>query len=274
MKKKIQLTTPEVFYDKHADDYDSEYADMPFWKLYDDLTWDNILRFLPKSRNAIVLDAGGGTGRWTLETARLGYNVVLTDISQKMLDVARRKVEKENLEDRVTIMKQDICSMEDLQDSNFDLIIAEGDLLGYCDSPKKAVEEFNRVLKPGRHAIASVDNRISGLRQHFMKGEFGKAKELLRTGKTRYENTKAGLAFEIHAFYPEELRSLFQHSGFEVTRLFGKIPIPWIWVEKMVSNKEGYDKVLKAQIEFSDVEGLFPFSGHLGIVGKKISSKR
>ncbi len=273
MKNRIQLTTPEAFYDKHADDYDSEYSDMPFWKLYDDLTWDNILRYLPKNRNAKVLDAGGGTGRWTLEIARLGYNVVLTDISQKMLDIARVKVERENLEDRVTIMKQDIRNMEDLQDSNFDLIMAEGDPLGYCDSPKRAVEEFNRVLKPGRHAIASVDNRISGLRQHFTKGEFGRARELLRTGKTRFENPKVGMAFDIHAFYPEELRSLFQMSGFEVMRLFGKIPIPWIWIEKLVSSKKGYDEVLKAQIEFSDVEGLFPLSGHLGIVGKKINSK-
>jgi hypothetical protein len=45
------------FYDRIAEDYDKEY-DTPYMKLYNEITWGNIKRFLPKRKNAIILDAG------------------------------------------------------------------------------------------------------------------------------------------------------------------------------------------------------------------------
>lgn len=81
------------FYDKAAKDYDKEYEE-PYWRLYQEITWQNIRRFLPKRKNAVILDAGGGTGFWAIRLARLGYHVVLTDISKNMLKVVWRENRK------------------------------------------------------------------------------------------------------------------------------------------------------------------------------------
>lgn len=272
--KRGRIVSSEDFHDRHAKTYDSDYDDVPYWEMYDDLTWDNMLRFLPRSKKARILDAGGGTGRWTVRIAELGYEVTLTDISEKMLEIAERKIKDRQLDSNVTIKKLDICAMGELEDNYFDLAISEGDPLSYCDSPRKATEELHRVLKKGGHAIGSVDNRMSPSKKYIVSGDFGKAKKLLENGEYIQEDSKAGLGFRVHMFHPQELRKMFQDCGFKIERLFGKMIIPWPWIEKLASTQEGYKKALKAQIEFSEMEELFPYAGHLGIVGKKIRNTR
>ncbi|RLD14536.1 MAG: hypothetical protein DRI28_03265 [Caldiserica bacterium] len=79
---KIKKEKVEEFYDKIAEEYDRIYQ-TPYWRLYHEITWHNIKQFLPRRENAIILDAGGGTGYWAIKLAKLGYKVILTDISEK-----------------------------------------------------------------------------------------------------------------------------------------------------------------------------------------------
>ena len=62
------------YYDRTALEYDNEY-DVPYWKLYHEIIWENIKLFLPKNKDAIILDAGGGTGYWAIRLAQYGYKV-------------------------------------------------------------------------------------------------------------------------------------------------------------------------------------------------------
>ena len=62
-----------AYYHRNAADYDKEY-DVPFFKeIYDRLTWRYIEPFLP--RTGVVLDAGGGTGKWSIPIAKKGLKV-------------------------------------------------------------------------------------------------------------------------------------------------------------------------------------------------------
>jgi 2-polyprenyl-3-methyl-5-hydroxy-6-metoxy-1,4-benzoquinol methylase len=49
-------------------------------------------RYLP--RGGLVLDAGGGTGRYAIELAERGYEVVLLDLVPEMLKLARGKIKR------------------------------------------------------------------------------------------------------------------------------------------------------------------------------------
>src|SRR5512136_999798 len=126
-------TASEAYHDHEAPVYDAKYAAIPFYAaIYEAVTWDNIHRFLP-TLPARVLDAGGGTGRWTVVLARMGYEVTLTDISQGMLDVARAKIEAAGLSDQVMSLRQDIRDMSALAADSFDLVLSEGDPVSYCE---------------------------------------------------------------------------------------------------------------------------------------------
>ena len=64
-----------------------------------DVHLDHLRRFVPAG--ARVLDVGAGPGRFTLELARLGCDVVVADISPAQLESNRERVDAAGLEARV-----------------------------------------------------------------------------------------------------------------------------------------------------------------------------
>ena len=93
----------------------------PQWRLYHEITWDNIKKFLSKKKNILILDAGGGTGYWAIKLVKLGYKVILTDISEEMSKVAEKKIKKEKLESKTAVKKFDIRDMSCFPSNYFDM---------------------------------------------------------------------------------------------------------------------------------------------------------
>ena len=58
-----------------------------------------IERYLPES--GTVVDIGGGPGRFAVEIARLGRDVVLTDLTPKHIEQARQLAEQEGVADKI-----------------------------------------------------------------------------------------------------------------------------------------------------------------------------
>ena len=77
-------------FDQISLDYDDVYLQGIEAKIFGFVTWKHLKQFLPKNRKTSILDAGGGTGRWTLLLAKMGYRVVLCDISSGMLSQAEK----------------------------------------------------------------------------------------------------------------------------------------------------------------------------------------
>ena len=99
--------TIEEYYDKRSSSYESTF-DMLYFKLFDVITWKYIEPYVPVDPDALVLDAGGGTGRWAIRIARKGCKVILMDVSEKMLKIAAEKVKEEGLH-KITIKKGGIA---------------------------------------------------------------------------------------------------------------------------------------------------------------------
>jgi SAM-dependent methyltransferase len=101
------------------------------------------------------LDIASGTGEPGISIARLmpEGQVVLTDISREMLEVAVRRASAQG----VTNVATQVCSADELpfRDFSFDSVSIR---LGYMffPDPSKATTELIRVLKPGGRICASV----------------------------------------------------------------------------------------------------------------------
>lgn len=253
-------------HDWWSEGYDSEYFER--FALYHGVTLDNIRRFLPRERGALILDAGGGTGIWSIELAKMGYHVVLTDISRGMLKKAEEKVRELTLKDRVEMMVSDICDMPEFTDDHFDLVLCEGDALSYCGNHDNAVKEFARVVKPGGVVIASVDNRASVLSWLKDKGRDA-VQRLLETGEVVMPLNREEFRYAIHAFTPEELKDLFKSKGLSAERIIGKLVIahrlPWFNSEDPAVQEWLY----RLELKYNGDPGFYPWAGHLEIVGRK-----
>lgn len=266
-------TRSEAYHNHEAPAYDAKYDEIPFFtKVYEPVTWDNIRRFLPPLP-ARVLDAGGGTGRWTVMLAQLGYEVTLTDISQGMLDVARTKIEAAGLTGRATILRQDIRDMSALARGSFDLVLSEGDPVSYCEDHAAAIRELARLAKVGAHVIVSVDSRIAAL-HNLSELDFDAAEALLRTGQMKWRMEDEALVYPIHAFTVPELAGLFEANGLRVARVLGK-PVFFNRLQPEMRDKiladEGLTRrLVELECRYGDDPGWAGSGGHVEVTGVKV----
>jgi ubiquinone/menaquinone biosynthesis C-methylase UbiE len=186
------------------------------------------MRFLQKHlpKQGLVLDAGGGPGRYTIELARRGYNVVLFDLTPKMLKLARRKIKQAGVLRNVKQFVQG--SIEDLSmfaDEEFDAVLCLGGPLSHLLSVKqreKAAEELVRVAKINAPIFVSVISRIGLLRTLLIRfqHEMQYAKHHLEIGD--YIPGLQGEGFTAaHWFLPEELSELFEKQNVEILNMAG-----------------------------------------------------
>ena len=264
--RNLPTNAVKEFYDKEAPKYDQEY-DEPYWKLYNDITWCNVERFLPRRKDAVILDAGGGTGYWSIRLAKLGYKVVLADISENMLKVAEDKIKTAKLEDRIETKTVDIRDMSCFKSNSFDLALAEGDPVSYCLDAEKAISELARVVKRRANVIVSVDSKYPMISHFVAEHSFDELAKFLRSSIL---DSRDG-AFRMQAFTPEELRILFESCGLAVVKIIGK-PILVQSIPKEKRNeiiRANFKQILKSELDFCDVPSIIGLGGHLEIVGKK-----
>jgi SAM-dependent methyltransferase len=266
-------TQSEAYHDHEAQGYDAKYDEIPFFtKIYEPVTWDNICRFLPPLP-ARILDAGGGTGRWTLPLAKLGYDVTLTDISQGMLDAAGAKLEAAGLAKRVTILRQDICDMAALPTESFNMVLAEGDPVSYCEDHVAAIHELARVARVGAHVLVSVDSRIGAV-YALGRLDWNAADDLLRTGQMQWWEENRQFAFPIHAFTISELTGLFEANGLRVVRVLGKpvffSRLPVEAREKILADEGLTRRMVDLECRYADEPGWAGAGGHIEVAGIRV----
>ena len=136
----------------------------PGWKKWDDLTMgflrpmgDEIIRLLNPKDADVVLDIASGTGEpgLTIATMLKDGKVIITDLSEEMLEVARENATKrgiKNIETRAC----DVCELP-FADNTFDAVSCRFGFMFFPDM-LLAAKEMVRVLKPGGKIATSVWN--------------------------------------------------------------------------------------------------------------------
>jgi SAM-dependent methyltransferase len=102
-------------------------------------------------RDRRVLDAGCGSGRWTIGLLRLGAKVVAVDASDHALERCRENVDQLCSEDeaaRLTLGKADLLSLpEDLAAQRFDCVFSFG-VLHHTGSTRGALDNVAALAGP------------------------------------------------------------------------------------------------------------------------------
>lgn len=117
-----------------------------------------------------VLDVGCGTGNFSIKLARLGCKVTGIDLSEKMLDIARRKAKKEHLD--IEFYNMDVYRLE-FPDGCFDGVFSMA-AFEFIKEPLKAYREMYRVVKPGGKILIGTINRESSWGKLYMSQEYQK----------------------------------------------------------------------------------------------------
>lgn len=194
------------WYDNNAEQYAENSKRVSFEKVV-----ENFLEKLPASPS--ILDAGCGTGRDTKLFHEKGAKVVGVDISEGLLEVARR----ENPD--ITFIAANFTELP-LEDQSFDGVWSHASLvhLETLEEVRSALSEFHRVLKP------------EGFLYVYVKKQEGEEKTAI------VSDSLSGHDRFFRYYEPEELTTLLEDAGFTVGDLeleedpHGRTEVIWLRV--------------------------------------------
>ncbi len=175
-------------------------------------TLDVMKRHLP--RRGLILDAGGGPGRYTIEAAKRGYDVVLFDLVKANLDVAAARIRRARVGARVReLVAGSITDLSRFEDGAFDAVLCTGGPLSHVhpeSARRRAIRELVRVARPGAPIFASVIGRFAAMSRGVSDwpGEYEDPKALRLFWKHGDDYRWCGRHFA-HFFTADELAGLF-----------------------------------------------------------------
>jgi ubiquinone/menaquinone biosynthesis C-methylase UbiE len=183
-----------------------------------DVHLDRLRRFVNAGDR--VLEVGAGPGRFTVELARLGAQVTVSDLSPVQLELNRERVAAEGLEEHVVERElADVLDLSRWDDASFDATICFGGPLSYVVArTDDGIAELVRVTRPGGHVLVSVMSLV-GTVTHFLpilldlvrRDGVAKNEAIVRTGFLPDEPDYGHLAMKL--FRWSELEALLSSHG-------------------------------------------------------------
>jgi len=223
----------DLIYDANVyDGMNTNLADLQFYK-----------RWLPKNKNARILELCCGTGRLTLPIAKDGYDISGVDYTSSMLQQAKVKASEGGL--AIEFIEADIRTL-DLPEK-YDLIFIPFNSIHHLYKNEDLFKAFSAVknhLKEGGLFLLDCFNPniqfiVEGEKEQKEIAEYttNDGRAILIQQKMRYENTTQINRIEWHyyingvfdsiqnldmrLFFPQELDSYLEWNGFNIIHKFG-----------------------------------------------------
>jgi len=240
------------------------------------VTWHYLNKYLPKKGK--ILDAGGGPGRYTIELAKKNYKMSLCDTSQKLLDIAKQKIQENKISKNVEkITNTNISNLFDYSNNYFDAVICLGAPLSHLTKIPdriKAIREIKRITKPGGIIFLGVLSKYGAFPRHVIKS----SPELINNLTTYLKNGNRILKknnenfTDAHYFSTSEIRQLAIENKFkilDIATLEGVASGLKEQINKL--DKTQFKNLIKFLITTSNESSTTDMSEHLLLVAKKRS---
>lgn len=212
MKKK---TVKELYKDAAQEEWERLKRDA-FHSLEFETTLRFLKRYLPDK--GLILDAGGGPGRYTIELAKLGYEMVLLDLTPELLKIAKKQIGETGVKDKVkSIVEGSIIDLSQFKGNYFDGVLCLGGPLSHVseeDNRKKALSELVRVAKKNAPIFVSVMGRLGVLMDCILywPKEIETTKHFREIWQDGEDYIWRGSSY-CHYFLPEEFEQLLGSRG-------------------------------------------------------------
>lgn len=237
-----------------------------------------ILQHIRKSD--IILDLGGGAGKYSIELAMQGYNVTLADLSERLLEQAKTYVDENKLPPLKSYDAVNAIDLSCYDNESFDVVILFGPLYHLLDSKErnKCISEVWRVLKFNGIIFASFIPYLSGavgaISRALYFSEQVNEENLSEVFESGRFNNNVNVGFQ-EGYYPEskEIEQLFRKHNFSQILLRSIRGLGYNKEEKLyeLSNKNIslFNKMIELLNKTSTNPAIIETCGHALYIGRK-----
>ncbi len=259
-----------TFYSREPDKEDSR---LERHQLEYELTWRYLKQYLPAQGS--VLEIGAATGRYTLELARLGYQVTAVDLTPTLLERCRQRLSDAGFEGQAQFVAADARDLRAVTKTDFDVVLLMGPLYHLVVEADRqaALRQAREHLKSGGVIFSAFISRF-GIFGDLMRNlphwidDHVEVSALLEMGKRQDDYPRGG--FRGYFARVPEITPLHEALGFETLVLAG--------VEPAISADDDSYNVLEGErrqhwldvlFELSTETSMLGASRHLLYVGRK-----
>jgi SAM-dependent methyltransferase len=237
------------------------------------LTWRFLDEYLPP--NGSILDVGAGTGRYALEMGNRGYTVTAVDLSPALVEECERRVQEQQLTDRVQVLIADARDLNALPPIAFDAVLMLGPLYHLVEETDRRLalgQAWDR-LKPGGLVFSAFLSRFGVLADLIRNvpewiEDTAHVRSLLEGGRRPDGPPRGG--FRGYFARVPEIVPLHEAVGFETLALAGVEPIIGGEDESYNRLKGGQRRQwLEVFHEISTEPSIMGASRHVLYVGRK-----
>lgn len=175
------------------------------------------------TRETVVLDAGGGSARWSIKLSEEFNNqFIVYDLSSDMLDRAKQNIESVNKQNNISLIRGDMCDMGTIKTNSIDHIISIYSPLSFIYDQNKALKELYRILKPNGSLFImshSYFNAINSKINNYF-ADYNEIEKLSSKFRVKWNDYVPELV--IHS--KESIEESLMNIGFKLVKTYG-IPI-------------------------------------------------
>ncbi|WP_371807982.1 class I SAM-dependent methyltransferase [Brevibacillus sp. 7WMA2] len=226
------------------------------------------------------LDIGAGPGKYSFELARNGYNVTLSDITPRLIDIAKEKANELGLTNKFRgFHVLNGTYLDGISSNSFDASLMMGPLyhLQKEDDREAAVKKLHRVTKYNGTVFAAFQSRMRMLLTSLIYPRFWKPNDnMVSINKFiedgTFKHNDKGRFTGAYYYNIEDIKPFMENNGFETIDLIGSSNIGALlnneqtqyWIEQREK-----DKLVNLLIRISNDPSVLGVSSHLLYIREK-----
>ncbi|CAM4001348.1 class I SAM-dependent methyltransferase [Lederbergia lenta] len=243
------------------------------------VNWHYIKKYMP--RIGCVLDNGAGPGKYSMQLAKEGYKVTLTDLTPKLVEIAKIKVIEFGLEEQFEgLYAADARELKMIKDEQFDGALMLGPMyhLQVEQDRIKAVKELYRVTKKNGIVFVAFMPRVRHIFTSLLSPENWKPNDnmdnIIQFAKSGcFNHADEGRFTNAYYFNIEDINPFMETQGFESLQLIssnvGSILNNDSWNYWREKGEQEIEKIIDLIKEKATDPYVLGMSSHLLYIGRK-----
>jgi S-adenosylmethionine-dependent methyltransferase len=230
------------------------------------IVWEHLLQTIPElcaGEPLRILDAGCGLGQMGLKLAKLGHELVLSDLSEKMVKETGVLFKKELPEAKIELLHKPVQELNSKELGEFDLILFHA-VLEWLARPEETLKHLTHLLKPGGHLSLMFYNRDALIFRNLIRGNWHKAES------DNLQGDEGGLT-PYHPLTLEEVESWLQRGQFEVLSRAG-VRVIYDYMERRIRDKRPVEEIIRIELKYARHEPYLHMGRYLHLVAQKQAS--
>ena len=213
-----------------------------------------------------ILEIGAGTGAYSVELSKMGYNVTAVELVERNLEVMKKKAE--GIEN-ITCLQGDALDLSRFEDNSFDIVLNLGPMyhLFNKQDQMKAINETLRVSKKDGVSIFAFIPHYStiwyvGIKKNSMKEV---QKQLTENGDLKLTPDTLFATYDI-----EEFKNQFNNTNTSLLNLVSSDSIGALLSDKFENvSDEDYDNFVKWHLQTCEKPEILGTTCHVLYICKK-----